>query len=263
MERQWELAPANARIERRFGLGRDEFFERYYAAGRPVILGGEMADWPALARWTPSVLRAMVGAQIIEYQGERTKSDRFEMYKDAHRREMPFDRFIEAITQADGNDTYVTAYNSVRNASVLAALQPDLGFLDKFLSRDVAQPHGMMWIGPAGTATSLHHDLTNNFIAQLVGRKRLKVVPAADVGKLYNYRHVFSEVTDLEDPALDRAQFPLLAGARIYDVTLSPGEIIFMPLAWWHQVTSLDFSVTITYTNFIYPNDAYKSYPSE
>ncbi len=263
MERQWQLAPANARIERRFGLGRDEFFERYYAAGRPVILGGEMADWRALARWTPSVLRDIVGAQIIEYQGERTKSDRFEMYKDAHRREMPFDRFIEAITQADGNDAYVTAYNSARNASALAALQPDLGFLDKFLSRDVAQPHGMMWIGPAGTVTSLHHDLTNNFIAQLVGRKRLKVVPAADVGKLYNYRHVFSEVTDLEDPALDRAQFPLLAGARIYDVTLSPGEIIFMPLAWWHQVTSLDFSVTITYTNFIYPNDAYKSYPSE
>jgi hypothetical protein len=263
MERQRELAPAAATIERRLNLGRDEFFERYYAANRPVILVGEMADWPALSRWTPGVLRDTVGSRVIEYQGDRTKSDRFEMYKDDHRREMPFDRFIDAIATAEGNDAYLTAYNSRRNAEALSALHQDLGFLDKFLTREVAEPHGMMWIGPAGTITSLHHDLTNNFIAQVVGRKRLKVVPAADVGKLYNHRHVFSEVADLDDPALDRSRFPLLAGARVYEATLSPGEIIFMPLAWWHQVKSLDFSVTITYTNFLWPNDKYQTYPAD
>lgn len=261
-ERHRELPASRGTIERRLDLGRDEFLERYYAAGRPVILVGEMADWPALSRWTPKVLRETVGPRTVEYQGERTKSDRFEMYKDAHRREMPFDRFIDAIAQADGNAAYITAYNSARNAEALSVLHRDLGFLDKFLTRDANPPHGMMWIGPAGTVTSLHHDLTNNFIAQLVGRKRLKVVPAADVGKLYNHLHVFSEVADLDDPALDRARFPLLAEATIYDVTLNPGEIIFMPLAWWHQVTSLDFSVTITYTNFIWPNNAYETYPA-
>ena len=31
---------------------------------------------------------------------------------------------------------------------------------------------------PPGTFTPLHHDLTDNFIAQIVGRKRLKLVPA-------------------------------------------------------------------------------------
>jgi ribosomal protein L16 Arg81 hydroxylase len=121
----------------------------------------------------------------------------------------------------------------------------------------------MMWIGPAGTVTSLHHDLTNNFIAQIVGRKRLKILPAAEVGRVYNHRHVFSEIPDLEAPDLDGARYPRLAGARTYDVTLSPGEIIFMPLAWWHQVKSLDFSVTVTYTNFRWPNDAHASYPSD
>ena len=262
-ERQRELAPSSTRIERRVALGRDEFFERYYAASRPVILVGEMADWPALSHWTPSVLREKVGARTVEYQGDRAKAERFEMYKDTHRREMPFNRFIDTIARAEGNDAYITAYNSERNAEALSVLHDDLGFLDKFLSRDTNQPHGMMWIGPAGTVTSLHHDLTNNFISQLVGRKRLKLVPAADVGKIYNHQHVFSEVADLDDPALDRTRFPLLAGARVYDVTLNPGEIIFMPLAWWHQVKSLDFSVTITYTNFLWPNDAYKSYPAD
>jgi hypothetical protein len=34
------------------------------------------------------------------------------------------------------------------------------------------------------------------------------------------------------------------------------GEILFVPLGWWHQVKALDFSMTITYTNFVWPNDS-------
>lgn len=263
VERHHEMAPAGGKIERRVGLSRDEFLERYYSANRPVILVGEMADWPALSRWTPRTLREAVGSRIIEYQGERTTNDRFEMYKDAHRREMPFDAFIDAIARTEGNDAYITAYNSIQNAEALSVLHRDLGFLDKFLTRNAEPPHGMMWIGPAGTVTSLHHDLTNNFIAQLVGRKRFRIAPAADVAKLYNHQYVFSEIADLEDPSLDRERFPLLAGAQVYDVTVNPGEIIFMPIAWWHQVRALDFSVTITYTNFLWPNDAHRSYPTD
>jgi len=264
MERHRALLPLSDQIERRANLGRDEFLERYYAQNRPVILTGEMADWPALTRWTPQYLRAAVGAAPVQYQGERSTNERFEMEKDRHLRTMPFDRFIDMIAAGStGNDAYITAYNSASNAAALASLSRDLGALDKFLAQSPETPQGMMWIGPAGTITSLHHDLTNNLIAQIVGRKRLKVVPAAHTSKLYNNRHVFSEITDLEDPALDRARFPKLAQAKIYDVDLAPGEIIFMPLGWWHQVRALDFSVTVTYTNFIWPNDAHSSYPGD
>ena len=133
--------------------------------------------------------------------------------------------------------------------------------LNRFLSQDPAATGGMLWIGPAGTVTPLHHDLTNNFIAQIVGRKRVKILPASEVGKLYNHHRVFSEITDLEDPALDVARFPRLVGARAYEVVLLPGEILFMPLAWWHQVKALDFSVTATFTNFQWPNDGHATYP--
>jgi hypothetical protein len=263
LERQRGLSARDATIERRAGLSSDEFLDRYYAANRPVILTGEMSGWPALAKWTPEYLKHAVGAKTIEFQGDRSKSDRFEIHKDAHRREMPFDQFIDLVSRPGaGNDAYLTAYNSARNTQAIAMLHPDLGFLDKFLERDVEQPNGMMWIGPAGTLTSLHHDLTNNLIAQVVGRKRLLVLPASEVGKLYNHLHVFSEISDLEDPALTLAQFPRLEHARFTEVTLMPGEMIFMPLAWWHQVRSIDFSVTITYTNFRWPNDGSRDFPS-
>src|SRR5262249_18318673 len=110
--------------------------------------------------------------------------------------------------------------------------------------------------------TSPHHDLTNNFIAQIRGRKRLRILPASEVGRLYNETHVFSDLPDLEGP-IDGKRYPRLAGARVAELVLEAGDILFMPLAWWHQVKALDFSVTLTYTNFLWPNDASKTYPTE
>ena len=262
LERQRDLAPSAVGIERRADLSSDEFLERYYAVGRPVILTGEMADWPALERWTPDYLKAKIGAAPVEFQGGRDADARFELDKDAHRRTAPFGDFIDAITREGGNDAYLTAYNSAANRAALAPLTADVGRLEKFLTPDPAARGGMMWIGPAGTFTPLHHDLTHNLIAQMVGRKRLKIIPAAEVGKLYNTTHVFSEISDVEDPALDFARHPRLATVRVYEVELQPGEIIFMPLAWWHQVRALDFSVTATYTNFLWPNVAHETYPA-
>ena len=262
MENQRDLSVAAVAIERRADLGADEFLERYYAAGRPVILEGEMKGWPALTRWTVDYLKTRVGPAVVEFQGARDANPRFEMEKEQHRRQARFDAFIDAIVKGGpGNDSYITAYNSARNREALAPLALDMGLLAKFLTREHPTPDGMMWIGPAGTVTSLHHDLTNNFIAQLVGRKRIKLVPAAEVGKLYNHQHVFSQITDLEDPAADWSRFPRLLGAHVYEIVLDPGEILFVPLGWWHQVKSLDFSVTATFTNFRWPNDAVATYP--
>lgn len=263
-ERQRQLSPAVSIIERRADVSRDEFLHRYYAPGRPVILTGEMAGWPACERWTPDYLARTVGDRQVEFQDGRSGDERFEIYKEQHRRTASFAEFMARITRPDaGNDAYLTAYNSGANASALAPLERDLGFPDKFLSAAGSARNGMMWIGPAGTVTSLHHDLTNNLVAQVVGSKRLKLIPAAQVGRLYNHLHVFSEIADLDRVAHARERFPLLEGVNVYDLTLEAGEMLFIPLGWWHQVKSLSFSVTLTYTNFLWPNDAAASYPSD
>ena len=149
------------------------------------------------------------------------------------------------------------------SSDLLAPLAAGLGRVDRLLEHDGAGADGMMWIGPAGTFTPLHHDLTNNLIAQVAGRKRVLLIPAAEVGRLANDQHVFGRIGDLEDPALDVSRFPRLAGVAGYPIDLAPGEMLFVPLAWWHQVRSLDFRVTVTYTNFRWPNDAGATFPPD
>jgi hypothetical protein len=178
--------------------------------------------------------------------------------KDAHKRTAPFDQFMAGILQEGaGNNAYMTAFNSATNRAALAPLYEDLGFPEKL----VTSKEGMMWIGPAGTFTPLHHDLTNNLIGQVVGDKQIIMAPAADVAKLRNRVHVFSEFTDLAEAFADLGHNPELAGLRAYDITLRAGDYLFVPIGWWHQVRGLTFSVTMTYTNFRWRNDWATSYP--
>ena len=257
--RQRLVSPRNKQIERLRGVSREDFRDLHYALSRPVVLEGALADWPALERWTPSYLAEKVGAAEVEVQSGRNDNPDFELYKDRHRRKMPFDSFIEAIGDGNfGNDLYMTAFNSPSNRAALAPLDEDLGELSDYLTPGP----GMMWMGPAGTFTPLHFDLTNNLIAQVVGAKHLTLLPPSETQRLYNHKHVFSAVHDITDEAQLR-QHPRAREAQAFEVDLEPADALFVPIGWWHQVTALDFSVTLTYTNFHWPNEAHKGYPAD
>lgn len=257
--RQRALSPRTGGIERVRGLMGEAFLDHFYALSRPVVLEGALESWPAVAKWTPGYMAEKVGSAEIEYQGGRTSNPDFEMTKDRHKQKMPFDRFIAEIEQSGyGNDLYITAYNSATNRAALAPLEADLSYLDAYLTRE----HGMMWIGPMGTFTPLHFDLTNNLIAQVRGSKRLVLLPPSETQRLYNHKHVFSAVHDITDEER-LSRFPLARDAQVFEVDLEPGDAIFVPIGWWHQVTSLDFSVTLTYTNFRWPNQGHESFPAD
>jgi hypothetical protein len=257
VERQLSLSSGAEGIAELSKISSEEFLSRFYARSRPVVLRGAVADWPALTRWTPEYLKQAVGPVEIEFQGGRNDSPEFELYKDNHKRRLSFDKFIDMITTAStGNDAYLTAYNSASNRDALAPLNCDLGTIDDILT---GAP-GMLWIGPGGTFTPLHFDLTNNLLAQVVGTKHLVLLPPSETGKLANTTHVFSEVHDITDP--DRlALYPAAASARQFEVVLEPGDLLYIPVGWWHQVVSEDFSAMLTYTDFLWPNDAYERFP--
>jgi ribosomal protein L16 Arg81 hydroxylase len=134
---------------------------------------------------------------------------------------------------------------------VLPGLWEDIGLLPDYLAA-TDPPSGFFWLGPAGTVTPLHHDLTNNFMAQVVGRKRVLMAPTISQPHLYNYLHVFSRV-DLA--RIDYQQFPEMRQVRVIECILEPGQILFLPVGCWHQVEALDLSVTMTFTNFLLDND--------
>ncbi len=222
------------------------------------MIAGAIADWPALAKWTPDYLRRTVGDAPVEFQGGRDEAGDFELAKDRHKRTAPFSAYLDLIETNSGNDAYVTAYNSAANQAAFAPLMADIRPIPSLLGPG----EGMLWVGPAGTFTPLHFDLTNNLLIQISGRKRVMLVSPNQTKLMANKRHVFGEVHDLEDPAC-MARQPQAKDVRPYLVTLEPGDMLFIPVGWWHQVRGLDFSVMMTCANFLWPNDGWQDFPTE
>lgn len=244
-------------IDRWDTLARDPFYRWHYYLNRPAVIVGMLADWPALTRWTPRYLIETVGNAMVDIQSNRTDSADFERAKDRHTKQMRFAEFVEQVETATySNDFYMTAYNGSRNIEALAPLYHDITTLS-FCKDEPGNP-GFIWYGPRGTMTPLHHDLTNNFMAQVKGDKRVWLVSPFELPHVYNDHFCFSQV-DLAH--LDLERFPLMRDVPIYEVLLHPGDLLFLPVGWWHQVEALDTSITLTFTNFIPDNDFASSYP--
>jgi ribosomal protein L16 Arg81 hydroxylase len=244
-------------VERRERLSRDEFFEQYYFQNRPVIITGAFDSWPARTQWNFDYFRARCGDREVEVQFGRDADPNYEINQPNLKRKMPFREYVEMVERSGAtNDFYMTANNTSQNRESLAALWADVPTIREYL--DPASPDtGFFWLGPAGTKTPFHHDLTNNFMAQVIGRKRVKLVPMSDTPQMYNHLHCYSQV---DGSAIDVTRFPALQQANLIECTIGPGDLLFLPIGWWHYVEGLEASVTMTYTNFVVRNDFCNTY---
>lgn len=101
-----------------------------------------------------------------------------------------------------------------------------------------------LWISHKGVFTQSHFDELENFNIALEGRKRFVLTPPGSFE--YYPRSLLrgfgdkSQAFDFDD--VDLARFPRLAAklAQRRDFVLEPGQMLYLPLGWWHQAESLD-----------------------
>ena len=252
LQRLWESAPDYGRVEKRKTPSRDEFIERYVRGCRPVVFTDITKDWPAMKRWSPQDLQHRFGNLDVEIQDGRANDPKFEENKLEHRRTVRLGDFVDRVVAGGPtNDYYLTANNEVLRRPEFAPLLADIGRMPPACDRSQLANRSSFWFGPGGTLTPLHHDTIMLFHTQVVGRKRWRFISPLDTPRLYNHNNVFSPI-DLDAPDIGR--YPRFEGVRVLDVVVEPGETVFLPLAWWHQVSSLDLSLSFSFTNLDVPN---------
>lgn len=244
-----EDAPGLARRDR---LSSQEFLTDFYSRNRPFILEGLLNEWPARARWNPAYLAAQCGDCLVDVTDGREEGGHHEQYVKGRPRSMRFGDYVELVLSSGStNRFYIVATNDFLQRAEVASLWEDIGRLPDFLDESRKLQGGSFWFGPAGTITPLHHDTLNILFVQVAGRKRFTLFPPTQTHLLYNDLNVFSEV-DVEQP--DLARFPRYARATPITVVLEPGHTLFLPVGWWHHVRALDISISLSFTNFTFPN---------
>ncbi|MDX2270796.1 MAG: cupin-like domain-containing protein [Cyanobacteriota bacterium] len=248
-EKLRSLSTQKTTLDRVDGLTPQEFLESYYATNKPVILTKQIQDWQALTKWDPDYLKSLCGSIPVEVQIDRQNNPNYERQKTMQ--ELPFGDYLDRILAAgETNDLYMIANNQNFLRDGLEILLHDIQ-LPPYLDQKSLRNSVHLWLGAAGTITPLHHDPLNILFTQIWGSKHIRLIPPTCTPWLYNYQGVFSSVDGFQP---DFETHPLFQQVVPYDVIIHPGEALFIPVGWWHCVRSLEVSLSLSFTNFIFPN---------
>ena len=228
-----------------------EFVERYISVNRPVILTGCMDEWKPYKAWSFDYFRRHHQDSVVGIQDGRDSDPFYEKNQKFPPKDVRFGDFLDRLERTESsNDFYMTAGNMGSHRAALATLFEDAEDVNIRGEYFDFPAEGSLWIGPKGTITPLHFDMINNFFCQIRGSKRVRLVPSWSMPWVYNDYHVYSDV-DAASP--DFEEHPLFSNVTMYDFVVHPGEVLFIPMGWWHHLESLEPTVSLTRKRLNHP----------
>src|SRR5215510_2989745 len=209
----------------------ETFAKEYLEQNRPAIITDALSDWDAIGKWSPDYLSSALKTKQVtvaisseaqfNYDPNRGVGEEASRYRYA---QMDLKQAVSAICQdGPGHEHYYLMQRSIP---------------DEFpeLLRDIRTPAWIdyqrpainLWFGSTENVTPLHYDHTNNFFAQVYGRKRLTLFDPMQTDLLNPYpleasaSHV--SFIDLQQP--DFVKYPGFRQARALTAVIEPGELL-------------------------------------
>lgn len=239
-------------VERREMIAQAEFHRDYLSAtGRPLVVTGVLPTWPAFRKWNLDFFRERYGDDMVKVADD-IESPRFRVTAPLREflnyAEAPQWSTLGRLARARGirdRSLYMYEFKPFRLHPELMDDLGELPFCDNWF-RHLRSPLrewcrewlGWILMGPAGTFSKLHQDFLHMhvWLGQITGRKRCVFFSPEDS------RFLYGGAVDPWQPDLER--FPLFVHATPYETMLEPGDLVLFPANWWHQVRSLEFSIT-------------------
>jgi hypothetical protein len=239
-------------------------YDDLLADERPTILKGLVRDWPIVQQPLPSAASTYLssfykGRPVLAFIARPELRGRFGYTADVTGLDFVSERgelgdYLDRVLAYIDDDEAPSIYIGSTDVDVFLP-----GFRE---SNDLVLNHPMFeenppmvsaWIGNRTTALA-HHDMSNNIACCLVGRRRFSLFPPEQVANLYpgplEPTPGGQVVTMADIHAPDFERFPRLREALDAGevAELEPGDALFYPAMWWHQVDALEsFNIMVNY----------------
>jgi hypothetical protein len=244
------------------GLDAASFKAEVVPRYRPAVLRGVVSDWPAVQAAQRSSEAAVAyltaldsGAAAEAFLGPPEIEGRFFYRADMsgfnfERRTAPFAEVLRYLLCLEGVERPPSVY-------VGAAALPDTlpGFAEQnpleLLAAEAAVPR--IWLGNRSVVAT-HFDLSDNIACVVGGRRRITLFPPDQLPNLYVGPLDFTmagqpaSMVSTRDPDFDEYPRFREAMAAAHVVEIEPGDAIYIPALWWHNIEALSpFNILVNY----------------
>ncbi|XP_075544867.1 jumonji domain containing 4 [Dermacentor variabilis] len=252
-----------------------EFFLQYAFSNTPCIFSPQhTSDWKSRHEWVDSsgrpkleFLKSSFGSATVPVCDCSVKQ-----YDSPSCCEMTFSEYVDYWQKLidSGHDycanpcLYLKDWHFTRDFPTYGPYTTPKYFSSDWLNEywdlrtDVKDDFRFVYMGPKGSWTPLHTDVFKSFSwsANICGRKLWYLFPPREgqVNKGKKNKLPCDVNTLLEESLRDAAEAPNLPkhgkNAPYLKIIQNPGEIIFVPSNWYHQVHNLDDTISINH-NFL------------
>jgi len=237
-------------VQRLTGVNSGELRQLVVEGSQPFVLAGFCQHWPVVQAGLNSPEAALGYLQGCS-NGEPvavaslTAAEQGRVFYNADQTgfnysggRLAFDEFCQQLlalaAQPDGRTLYMGSTEISRWFPGLLA-EHQLPLTDW-------QPLASVWIGNQAQIAA-HYDFPHNLACNLVGEREFLLFPPDQISNLYPGPMEFApggqDVSMVDFNRLDTERFPRAAEAlQSAQLTrLQPGDVLYIPSMWWHQVT--------------------------
>ena len=220
-----------------------EFHNTYVLAHQPCVIRGAAAHWPAITNWDVGSLRAAVGETTMGVQSIGVLYEPLVEYSPKRLSATSPMTMNEFLDEIEGPRPRVQMY--AERLTSLEQLSSDLG---TFTGIDVSTRRARFYqdrffLSRRGYTDWHVHTGDETLTAQLVGHKEFLLHEPAAMKTLLPMAKIGVWQTE---PGAWPVSFASLVPRR---VVLHPGDVIYIPMHWWHAVEALGDSLNATYAH--------------
>jgi lysine-specific demethylase 8/hypoxia-inducible factor 1-alpha inhibitor (HIF hydroxylase) len=224
-----------------------EFAGRYRTGqGCPVVISGALDGLPAATLdWIVSKLPASQKLPARFYGKDHFKKPKTEWKKYSEMLEVTPSEYAALLTSGTAHtDNIYMAQVAIGDTELASLLRPRMTALGDRTGLQAAIDLNLWW-GPGGHTEPLHYDSGDGTLLQLHGQKRAILFPPAQTRNLYPFpirrKGIAPWISRVYIDKPDFDAYPRMREALEHkiEVMLGPGELLFIPANWWHEVSAL------------------------
>lgn len=270
-------------VDKRSNLTREEFVKEYIAKNKPVVITDGLKGWKALSLWTPEYFDKLFGHWQVVVQGASfsslnqvrfsdfihslSKYEHLEREGWDQEQQVPYLRYSDTTgatstdDEAEAADFNRIAIRELKDDWLIPYFMPRSRYFSPLNFGPIDEAPGDeypelgVYLSPRGAVTAFHLDQGHDsaILCQTYGKKQGFMFSPDQKEKWSSWLSPTGDRANRMKVAIDLldGKLPDYGDMEPLQFELNPGEVMYIPDYWAHEVFTLSASISLTY-NFIH-----------